>query len=304
MDRLRAMAIFARVVDTGSMSAAARALGLSTSAVSQQIRALEADTGVVLLHRSTRRLTLTAAGSGFYEGCAEMLAAAERAEQRLAEQRDAPVGELWVTAPMSFASAHLGPALAPLLRANPQLTLRVFATDARLDLIESRIDLAIRVGALSDSSQVARRLAQWQGVLVASPAWISQNAPVREPEDLTRADFLLLTPLGEPQEVVLSRGGDVRRLRLKGRIASDSQQTTLALARLGLGIAREVDADVGDDLARGALARVLPEWTLPPVGVWAVTPQRDAQPAKVRHAIEALRHYLDARMSVVTRNPA
>lgn len=252
------------------MSAAARRLGMSTSAVSQQIRALEADTGVVLLHRSTRRLTLSAAGSGFYEGCAEMLAAAERAEQRLAEQRDAPVGELRIAAPMSFAGEHLGPALAPMLRAHPQLMLRLFAADERIDLIEARIDLAIRVGRLADSSLIARPLAQWREVLCAAPGWLAQVGMPREPEDLAALDWLILTPLGEPQELALQRGAESRSVRVHARAASNSQGALLALTRLGLGMSRQVLADVANDLRNGALVQVLPEWTLPPIGVWAM----------------------------------
>lgn len=303
MDKLKAMATFARVVELGSMSAAAREMGMSTSAVSQTIRALEAQTGVALLHRSTRRLTLSAAGSGFYEGCAEMLAAAQRAEQRLAEQRDAPLGELRIAAPVSFAGAHLGIALAPLLRTNPQLSLRIFAADERIDLIEARIDLAIRVGRLADSSLVARPLAQWNELLCAAPGWLAQVGLPREPEDLAQLDWLLLTPLGEPQVLDLRRGTAQRQVRILGRNASNSQQALLALTRAGLGISRQVEPDVAADLASGALVRVLPEWSLPPIGIWAVTPQREAQPAKVRHAIEALRQSLARRPPGAAEGP-
>ena len=289
---LKAMAIFARVVECGSMSAAARELGMTASAVSQQIRALEQETGVALLHRSTRRLSLTAAGATFFEGCAEMLAAARRAEQRLAEQRDAPVGELRISAPLSFSGQYLAPALAPLLRASPQLVLRIFAADERIDLIEARIDLAIRVGRPTDSSLVARPLTQWQEILCAAPAYLRQAGTPNEPEDLSRHTWLNLTPLGEPQTIELHRGKDVRRVRLLGRVASNSQASLLQLTHEAIGISRQVEPDVREDIASGRLVRVLPEWSFTPIGVWAVTPQREAQPAKVRHAIEALRLHL------------
>ncbi len=286
------MAIFARVVSCGSMSAAARELGMSASAVSQQIRALESATGVALLLRSTRRLSLTAAGASFHEGCAEMLAAAQRAEQRLAEQRDAPVGELRIAAPLSFAGQYLAPALAPLLRASPRLVLRIFAADERIDLIESRIDLALRVGRPSDSSLVARPLARWEEIICAAPAYLRQIETLHAPEDLAQLAWLILTPLGEPQTLELQRGKESRRVRLSGRVASNSQASLLHLTREGLGLSRQVEPDVREDLASGRLVRVLPDWSFAPIGVWAVTPQREAQPAKVRHAIEALRLYL------------
>jgi len=167
IDRLKRMAVFARVVEANSMSAAARELGMTTSAVSQQIRQLEAETGLALLHRSTRRLNTTEAGQAYYEDCAAMLHAAQAAEQRLSDLRDEPRGELRVAFPVGF-SAHLAAALAPLLRAHPRLTLRLFAEDRRVDLIGERIDLAIRAGALADSTLVARRLAEWGHIMVAS----------------------------------------------------------------------------------------------------------------------------------------
>ncbi len=274
------------------MSAAARELGMTASAVSQRIRTLERDTGVVLLHRSTRQLSLTAAGASFFDGCAEMLAAARRAEQRLAEQRDAPVGELRIAAPLSFAGQYLAPALAPLLRASPDLQLRIFAADERIDLIESRIDLAVRVGRLADSTLVARPLAQWEETICAAPSYLGQAGFPREPEDLAALDWLILTPLGEPQTLELRRNKEVRCVRVGNRVASNSQASLLHLTREGFGLSRQIEPDVRDDLAAGRLVRVLPDWSFAPIGVFAVTPQREAQPAKVRHAIEALRLYL------------
>jgi len=147
MEQLKRMALFATVVDRGSMVGAAEVLGMTASAVSQQIRKLEESTQVSLLHRTTRKLTLTEAGASFYESCAQVLALAEQAEQRLAELRDAPVGELRIAAPVGLPGKLLSEALAPLLRAHPGLSLRLFFHDEMIDLIERRIDLAIRVGS-------------------------------------------------------------------------------------------------------------------------------------------------------------
>src|SRR6516225_6034989 len=157
MDDLKPLAVFAEVVDAGSMSAAARRLGMSPSAVSQTIRALEQHGGVTLLHRSTRKLALTEAGERYYPHCQRLLEAARAAAQSLQQARDAPTGELRVSAPVGFA-IHIAPALAPLLAEAPQLRLRLLVDDAMIDLIDARIDVAIRIGRLADSSWVARRL--------------------------------------------------------------------------------------------------------------------------------------------------
>lgn len=293
IDRLRRMAVFARVVEHRSMTGAARELGMSASAVSQQIRQLEAETGVVLLHRSTRRVTATAAGQAFYEGCAALLHAAHQADQTLADLRDAPIGELRIAAPVGFATRYLGPALAPLLQAHPALSLRLFVEDRRIDLVAERIDLAIRIGRLADSSLVARRLATWEHALFAAPAYLERYGTPAEPDDLAHHQTLFLTALDTPQFIELhADDGSMRRVRLGGRIAANSAPTLKALMLAGLGITRLPAPDAEAELADGRAARVLPGWSMPSIGVFAVTPQRDAQPAKVRLAIEALRAHL------------
>lgn len=293
MDKLRRMALFTRVVETGAMSAAARELSLSASAISQQMRLLEAETGVVLLHRSTRKLTLTEAGRAFYEGCAAMVKAAQSAEQRLAELRDAAVGELRIAAPVGFAGTHLAGALAPLLQHNPGLSLRLLIDDRRIDLIEERIDLAIRIGAMADSSLVARELASWEVVLCAAPAYLARKGLPRKPEELLRHDWLVLTVLETPHQLEMAGPrGEPFRARIEARVASTNSRSLRELALAGAGIARQPLPDVEQEIAEGRLIRLLPEWRLPAIGVYAVTPQREAQPAKVRYAIDALRQYL------------
>lgn len=293
MDRLRQMAVFAQVIQAGSMSGAARDLGLTASAVSQQIRQLETDLGVTLLHRSTRKLSLSEAGAVFLDGCQAMVSAAKGAEQRLADLRDAPVGELRLTAPADFARSHLAPALAPWLLDHPGLTLRLLASDERVDLIEHRIDLAIRIGRLPDSSLVARRLGTWEEVLCAAPSYLARRGVPREPADLAGHDWLSLTVLTEPAHVEMTDAkGHVERLRLEPRLASNSASSLRELALAGLGIVRQPLMDVAGELRRGQLVRLLPGWVLPELGVFAITPRRDEQPAKVRQAIAALRAYL------------
>ena len=296
MDKLKRMAIFARVVETRSMSAAARELGMSTSAISQQMRQLEAETGVVLLHRSTRKLTLTEAGETFYAGCANMVHAARQAEQQLADLRDELVGELRITAPIGFAGTTLPSALAPLLAQHPQLKLRLFAGDERIDLIEARIDLAIRVGRLADSTLIARPLAQVEEIICATPSYLQHAGPLKQPEDLQHHQWITLTALGEPQFLDLTGPDDeTRRVRVEGRIASNESQSTKHLTLAHLGLSRNLATEFAAEIADGRLVRVLPKWRLPDVGIYAVTPRRDAQPAKVLHAIKALKAALEVR---------
>ncbi|MBD9514904.1 LysR family transcriptional regulator [Pseudomonas sp. BGr12] len=293
MDNLRGMAVFATVVARGSMAAAAEALGMTPSAVSQQIRKLEAHAQVTLLHRTTRKLTLTEAGEAFYRSCAQMLAIAEEAEQRLGEWREAPVGELRLAAPVGFSGKLITEALRPLLENHRQLRLQLFFHDEQIDLIEQRIDLAIRVGTLSDSSLVARHLAEWNNVICAAPAYLRRMPAIDHPQQLQGVDWLSLNTVAHQAYLNFSGpDGESCKLRLEARVAANSMIALRQFTLDGLGVSAQPEPEVREALEEGRLVRLLPEWTLPPFGIYAVTPRRDAQPAKVKVAIEALRRHL------------
>ncbi len=329
MDDLKPLAVFAEVVGAGSMSAAARRLGMSPSAVSQTIRALEQHGGVTLLHRSTRKLALTEAGERYYPHCQRMLEAARAAAQSLQQARDAPTGELRVSAPVGFA-IHVAPALAPLLAQAPQLRLRLLVDDAMIDLIDARIDVAIRVGRLADSSWVARRLCDFEMILCASPDYLARHGTPTRPSHLPAHQWLAFgreTPVEGPHDGFaapgnavlagaakgLGRGalagtppstmpldmhsaaGERHRVQVQARIASNNQLSLQQMCEHGLGIARLAHADAADALARGALVRVLPQWQFAAMPVWAVTPRRDeAEAAKVRGAVDHLKRWFAA----------
>jgi len=326
MNDLKPLAVFAEVVAAGSMSGAGRRLGMSPSAVSQAVRALEQQVGVTLLHRSTRKLALTEAGARSYPHCQRMLEAARAAADSLQQGRDAPTGELRVSAPVGFA-LHVAPALAPLLAAAPQLRLRLLVDDAMIDLIDARIDVALRVGRLADSNWIARRLCDFEMVLCASPDYLARHGAPATPQALASHQWLafgregvgdgpqdgfaapgnpvLAGPARAPGRGVLagaqpagmrldmqSSAGERQHVRVEARIASNNQISLQHMCEHGLGIARLGLADVAPSLARGALVRVLPQWRFASLPVWAVTPRRDeAEAAKVRAALEHFRRY-------------
>ena len=237
MDDLKRMAVFAAVVQHGSMSGAARALGMSTSAVSQQVRKLEHDGGVTLLHRSTRKLGLTDAGQRYHAGCAAMWAAAEQARAELAASRDAPSGELRLSATVGFAR-HVAPALGAMLAVHPALRLRLLVDDAPIDLINARIDLAVRFGRLQDSTWAARRLGGMQQWLCAAPAWVATHGLPQHPDALLSQSWLGFAREGRGLVMDLhSPTGEPRALRVEPRIASNNQLSIQQMCEAGLGLA-------------------------------------------------------------------
>ncbi len=278
---------------------------------------------MTLLHRSTRKLALTEAGERYYPHCKRMLEAARAAADSLQQARDAPTGELRVSAPVGFA-IHIAPALAPLLAEAPQLRLRLLVDDAMIDLIDARIDVAIRVGRLADSSWVARRLCDFDVILCASPDYVARMGMPAAPQQLPAHQWLAFgreTPVDGPHDgfaaLVLggagkglgkgalatsqpatmpldmhSAAGERHRVHVQARIASNNQISLQQMCEHGLGIARLAHADVAPALARGALVRVLPQWRFAALPVWAVTPRRDeAEAAKVRGAVDYLKRY-------------
>ncbi|VTU19193.1 D-malate degradation protein R [Variovorax sp. PBL-H6] len=345
MDDLKPLAVFAETVAAGSMSAAARRLGMSPSAVSQVIRTLEVQGGVTLLHRSTRKLALTEAGERYYPHCKRLLEAARAAAESLQQARDAPTGELRVSAPVGFAN-HIAPALAPLLAEAPQLRLRLLVDDAMIDLIDARIDVAVRVGRLADSSWVARRLCDFGTVLCASPAYLERRGAPVGPEELPAHQWLAFwreASIETPQESFVApegvgthgfrRGalkramstsqaesmpldlyaadGQHQRVHVEARIASNNAIALQQMCEHGLGIARLARADVLPSLQRGMLVEVLAPWRLPSMPVWAMTPRREGQAAKVSAAVNYLkRHFamlpgtIDANAGIVKAAPA
>ena len=287
LDQLKRMAVFAEVVAAGSLTAAARRLGMTPSAVSQHLRQLEQSLGLALLHRSTRRITLTEAGERYHAGCAAMVGAAREAEQALVRLRDEPEGELRLTAPAGFGSL-LASALAPL-RGYPRLTLRLLLDDKLIDLIEARVDIAVRVGELADSSLVARRLGSMTRQLCASPAYLAERGWPATPQDLLRHDWLASNRNNSADMLeLLGPSGERETLRLEGRVQASQVTALHALALAGWGISMGVSEDDRKALAEGRLLPVLPGWRMADVPVYAVTPRRGEQPAKVRYTLELL----------------
>lgn len=295
MDQLKRMGIFAEVVKAGSLTGAARTLGMSPSAVSQHLRLLEHELGLALLHRSTRRLTLTEAGQRYQVGCTAMVAAAESARHALDRLRDEPEGELCIAAPIGFASL-LAEALAPM-RDLPRLSLRLLLDDAVVDVIDARVDLALRVGPLPDSSLVARRLGSLPRQLCAAPAYLQQRGWPVQPEDLARHLWLGGRPGrgGTEWLELLGSDGERRRVQLESHVQATQVSALHALAIAGWGITVAVDANDRRALTEGRLLPVLPAWQLEPLPVHAITARRLEQPAKVRHAMALLqKHFADA----------
>jgi len=296
MEQLRRYAIFAAVVEAGSMTGAAKSLGMTPSAVSQHISQLETLLGLTLLHRSTRRLSLTEAGEVVWQGCQSLQQTLSETELRLSEVRDALLGEVRITAPVGMAGQPLALALSPLLQAHPGLTIQIIADDEKRDLIAERIDVALRVGSLPDSALVARKLGQSRMLLCAAPAYLARKGTPRTPPDLATHDWLCGEMLGSGLLLVDEKGGE-HRVRFKPKVLCNNVLPLRQFALAGQGISLQPEGEISEDLAQGRLLELLPGFRVAPMEIHAITPQREI-PEKVRRVVEALRSYFGTTLSV------
>ena len=273
MERLDAMAVFARVVEAEGFSRAARELGLSKSAVSKQVSRLEDALGVRLLYRTTRRLSLTEAGATFFEGCQRVVAAAEAAERAVTHLAAVPSGRLRVNAPMSFGVYHVGPALPEFMARYPELSVEMTLNDRVVDLVEEGFDLGLRIVKLEDSSLIARRLAPNRRVLCAAPAYLEAHGRPAALEDLKDHECLLYSNQVSGNVWRLYGPGGERLLRVAGRLRVNNGDALLAAAIGGLGTAFLPTFICGEALRAGQLVHVLPEWSEPTdTAIYAVYP--------------------------------
>ena len=292
-DQLRRMALFTQVVRYGSFSAAARAHELAVSVLSAAVSQLEDELNVRLLHRTTRRLSLTEVGQEYYQRCTEMLEAAEAAQELIAESAGEIAGRLRISAASDVAETIILPALRPLTRAHPRLMLDLRVADSIADMAAQQIDLSIRSGWMRDSSLVARKLADLHEVLVGAPDYLARLGMPLIPEDLQRFHMIALTRLSDPSTLTLKdAAGNTLKQNLPVSAMTDSVRLLAEMAADGMGLARLPSYAIARDLREGRLVSILKDWQLPGAGIFAVTLKRGLQPQKVRAAIDALSQFL------------
>ncbi len=287
-DSLYEMSVFAKVVASGSLSSAARDLGVSTAVVSRRLAALEARLGVRLLNRTTRRLALTDEGASYHEACARILAEIEDADAAAAARRVEPQGLLKVALPASFGHKHIAPLVPPFAARFPKIQLAFSLSDRTVNVIEEGFDLAIRIGELEDSSLAARKLAPNRRVVCASPDYLRRHPAPRTPEDLQRHNCLTTNDLQMNWEY---KGPDGKRgvVRVSGHYACDNWEVLREWAMAGLGIALKSTWDVRRQLEDGSLVPLLPGYDFgTDVAIYAVYPHRRYLPAKTRVFIDFL----------------
>ena len=291
---LNQLLVFTRVVQAGSFTAAAHALGMPKSTVSRKVRELEDRIGARLLQRTTRKLGLTDAGRSYYEHAARIVTEIEEAELAVSHMQSAPRGLLRVTAPLTFSM--LAPIVSELLRRHPELRLEMSCTDRTVDLVEEGYDLGIRAGVLDDSSLVSRSLGTIERVLVAAPGYCAVAGIPEAPADLARHACISFSAGSAPNRWVLHAGDERVEVQVKPRISVNDFEIMGQAARDGLGIAWMPAFGCAADLAAGRLRRVLPSWSSAATPVQVVYPTARHLTPKVHAFVDLLRERFSLRV--------
>lgn len=278
-------AVFVRVVQAGSFSAAARQLGLPTSTVSTRVARLERRLGVTLLQRTTRRLHLTEAGSLYFEHASTGLGYLMEAEAALDEARQQPQGTLKMTAPADLGDALLGHLLAETQARYPALSLELWLTERYVDLVAEGVDVAIRMGELRDSSLIAKSLGTIHWALFASPAYLQQAAPINSPAELAQHPCVQFTPMGR-HHWELQRGTNQIRVPLPGQVLVNNIGVVKTMVENGQGVALLPTFICQAAVRQGGLQRLLPEWRGQADAVHLVYPKQRFMPPKLRGFID------------------
>ncbi len=286
MDHLTGMAVFAKVVETGTFTGAARAMGLSKGAVSKQIARLEDRLGARLLNRTTRRSSLTEVGAAFYERCRRIVAEAEEAELAVTRLHAEPRGTLRVNLPMSFGMIHMADALPDFMAAYPEISLDVTLDDRVVNVVDEGYDVVIRITELPDSTLIARRIAPFRIATCASPAYWDAHGRPKHPNDLRGHACLLYSYLSNLNEWRYRGPDGPFAVRVDGPMRGNNGDLLRSAAVVGRGVVRSPTFIVGCDLVEGRLEQVLAEYEDDDRGIYAVYPHNRHLSAKVRAFVD------------------
>ena len=282
MDRWQAMRILVQVVEAGTFSAAARRLNVGQPAVSKTVAQLESELGVQLLLRSSRGLMPTEAGMAYYQGARRALDALHDAETGARGAGASLSGRLVAHVPVTFARLHIMPHLPAFLDAHPDLTLDLVLDDRNVDLIEGGADIALRLGHLEDSAMTARRLARGPRALLATPQYIARHGAPAHPSELLHHQAVVYDRPGNGNGSTFVRGDEHVPVALSGRLRVSAAEGVRAGVLAHLGVAVATEWMFAPELAAGQVVRLLPDWRLPAMDLWAVYPSGRKASAKAR----------------------
>lgn len=291
MDKLRALTTFVAIADAGSLTGAARALGSSLPAVVRLLAGLEHELGARLFHRTTRRIALTEAGRRYLERCRSLLTLLEEADRELVAEQTEPSGKLRVTAPVFFGTRHVAPVVAAFVRRYPAVSVEVQLFDRVVDLVEEGIDVGVRIGALADSSLVARPAGSMRRLVVAAPSYLAARGTPRHPSELSGHNCITMSRPGRSSWPFLVNG-KLREVPVSGNFSINEVAAAVDACASGLGVGAFLAYQVAGLVASGALRVLLEPFETAPRPIHVVYPDARLLPLRTRRFIDFVREQL------------
>ena len=291
MNKLACIRAFVTVVEGGGFSEAARRMGVSKALISKQVGQLEVNLGLRLLHRTTRKVTPTSSGQAYFDQCGPLLAEFDELDSAMRLSSTNPAGELHVAAPVTFAEMHLMPVVSRYSSRYPDVIVKLDLTDRFVDLVEDRIDVAIRIGELSDSSLVARKLGEVSMQLCASTEYLAEHGEPVEPEQLADHTCVLDSNYPGGNHWQMESKNKPVSVEVKPRLIVNSARAGRELVKAGHGIAFLPSFAIADEINKGRVQRLLPEYASKPIGIYAVYQHRKHLSAKIRLFIEEMNEH-------------
>jgi len=282
MDRFDSMSTLLAVVESGSLSAAARRLNTPLTTVSRRVAELEAHLKTRLLNRSSRRIALTDAGRSYVAACKRILEELGEAERAASGEYSAPRGDLLITAPVVFGRLHVLPVVIHFLRAYPEIDIRMTLADRIVNIIEESVDLAVRIGHLADSSLVARRVGAIRRVICASPAYLAERGTPQEPADLGKHDCITFEGMTAPETWVFATRKSETDVAIRSRLVVNTAEAAIDAAKAGIGVTRVLSYQVASALREGTLMLALEDFEPAPLPVSLVHVGERLLPLKLR----------------------
>jgi len=291
------MQVFTQIIDSGSLTKAANELNTSLPTVVRTLAALEEYLKIRLINRTTRKITITEEGKRYLQRCRKIQYEIEQSELEISANQQAPSGKLKVTASVMYGSTYVAPLVAKFLQKHEQVTIELVLSDKNTNLVEQGIDVAIRIGPLSDSNMIAKKVGSVSRVICATPTFLNKINTIKQPKDLTKIPCILFTGLSHGNNWHLHQGDKIHSIPVKGPLSCNNITSALNVVKESLGLGMFLSYQVEQELENGELLTVLTEFEPPPLDVSIVYSHAKLMSTRVRYFVDWLTHELRHQMS-------
>jgi len=297
VNKLTAMQVFMQIIDSGSLTKAANELNTSLPTVVRTLAALEEHLKIRLINRTTRKITITEEGKRYLQRCRTIQYEIEQSELEISANQQAPTGKLKITASVMYGSTYVAPLVAKFLQKHKQVTIELVLSDQNINLVEQGIDVAIRIGPLSDSNMIAKKVGSVSRVICATPTFLNKINAIKQPKDLTNIPCILFTGLSHGNNWHLHQGDKIHSIPVKGPLSCNNITSALNVVKESLGLGMFLSYQVEQELEKGELLTVLAEFEPPPLDVNIVYSHAKLMSTRVRYFVDWVTHELRNQMS-------